>query len=135
MIQIAQDRILHLFSLAEVEARRGPGPWPDRYVQLARRIGTRYNVRVPHELGERYCRGCSAFWVEGRTVRTRLRAGRRARTCLVCGRTQRLRWGDPRSVSGGPPPGMPADGVPPGMAAAEVSFERDEDDEDGSDSE
>lgn len=63
----------------------------DRYVVLARRIGMRYNVRLPIEYRELYCRGCSAFWIEGRTVRTRIRENRRVRTCLRCGR-QRRNW-------------------------------------------
>lgn len=89
MTRIASERILHLFALAEVESRHAGGSYADRYVDLARRVGTRYNVRLPPELTESYCRGCSSYWVEGRTVRTRLRDGRRTRTCLVCGRVRR----------------------------------------------
>ncbi len=91
MIRTAHERIGTLFSLAELEARRGPGPLPSRYVQLARRIGMRYNVRIAAELREFYCRDCSTYWVEGRTVRTRLRGDRRVRTCLACGATRRTR--------------------------------------------
>ncbi len=90
MIRTAHERIGALFSLAEAEARRGPGPLPSRYVRLARRIGMRYNLRLATEYRELYCRGCSTYWVEGRTVRTRLRAGRRVRTCLACGRSRRV---------------------------------------------
>jgi ribonuclease P protein subunit RPR2 len=90
MIRVAHERIGALFSLAENEARRGPSPFPNRYVGLARRIGMRYNVRLPSELREYYCRRCSAHWIEGRTVRTRLRSGRRVRTCLVCGSVRRV---------------------------------------------
>ncbi len=43
----------------------------------------------PVEYRELYCRGCSAYWVEGRTVRTRLRGTGRVRTCLACGRSRR----------------------------------------------
>lgn len=85
MIRIAGERIHQLLALAESEARRGRSGLPDRYVRLARRIGTRYNVRVPKSYREHYCRACSAYWIEGRTVRTRLRGGVRTRTCLSCG--------------------------------------------------
>lgn len=61
----------------------------DRYVTLARRIGMRYNIRLPREYRELYCRACSTYWVEGRTVRTRLRGGHRVRTCLKCGYQRR----------------------------------------------
>jgi len=90
MVRIAAERISDLFALAEREAVAGAPDLADRYVSLARRIGMRYNVRLLPEYSEVYCRGCSRFWVEGRTVRTRLRAGHRVRTCLACGRTRRV---------------------------------------------
>ena len=90
MIRVAQDRISDLFALAEQESRATTSALPDRYVSLARRIGMRYNVRLIREYAELYCRGCGAYWIEGRTVRTRLRAGRRSRTCLRCGRVRRM---------------------------------------------
>ena len=90
MVRVAAERIADLFALAEKEAASGHGALADRYVALARRNGMRYNVRLLAEYRELYCRGCSRFWVEGRTVRTRLRHGRRVRTCLVCGRERRI---------------------------------------------
>jgi len=90
MIRAAQERIQDLFSLAETEVRRSPDNLSRRYVLLARRIGMRYNVRLLREYRDVYCRGCSTFWVEGRSVRTRLRSGRRTQTCLQCGRVRRV---------------------------------------------
>ena len=90
MLRIAHERISALFVLAGSEAKSGEFALSDRYVALARRIGTRYNVRLLPEYRELYCRGCSAYWVEGRTVRTRLRHGRRVRACLRCGRLRRV---------------------------------------------
>jgi ribonuclease P protein subunit RPR2 len=90
MVQVAEDRISDLFALAGGEAHGGVARLADRYVRLARRIGMRYNVRLLPVYSELYCRGCSSYWVEGRTVRTRLRSGRRVRTCLACGRTRRV---------------------------------------------
>jgi ribonuclease P protein subunit RPR2 len=90
MIRAAQDRIQDLFSLAETEVRRSPENLSRRYVTLARKIGMRYNVRLLREYRDLYCRGCSTFWVEGRSVRTRLRSGRRSQTCLQCGRVRRV---------------------------------------------
>jgi RNase P subunit RPR2 len=89
MVRIARERVADLFALAEREAREHHLELADRYVVLARRIGMRYNVRLRREFRELYCRSCSAFWVEGRTVRTRLRSGYRVRTCLRCGRRRR----------------------------------------------
>jgi ribonuclease P protein subunit RPR2 len=102
MVRIARERIADLFALAEREAVVTDGKLATRYVQLARRVGTRYNVRLPAEYRELYCRGCSTYWVEGRTVRTRLRATGRVRTCLRCGRVRRTLIAGRRSVA--PPP-------------------------------
>ncbi|MGP8073073.1 MAG: ribonuclease P protein component 4 [Thermoplasmata archaeon] len=99
MVRIARERIDDLFALAERESGVGTGALADRYVRLARKVGTRYNVRLLREYRELYCRGCSAYWVEGRTVRTRLRGGHRVRTCLRCGRTRRVELRDRRSPS------------------------------------
>jgi ribonuclease P protein subunit RPR2 len=90
MLRIAGERIADLFALAEKEAGRSHPELASRYVALARKIGMRYNVRLLPEYRELYCRKCSVFWVEGRTVRTRLRGGRRVRTCLACGRPRRM---------------------------------------------
>jgi ribonuclease P protein subunit RPR2 len=91
MIRIAGERIHRLFALAEQETQRPGESLPRRYVTLARRIGMRYNLRVPREYRELFCHRCSAYWVEGRTVRTRLRGGMRIRTCLSCGAIRRVR--------------------------------------------
>ena len=89
MVRIAHRRVSDLFTLAERESSAGHAELADRYVALARRIGMRYNVRLLGEFRDLYCRACSAFWVEGRTVRTRLRSGHRVRTCLRCGHRRR----------------------------------------------
>lgn len=128
MVRIARDRVSTLFALAEEEARTGHPELADRYVGLARRIGMRYNVRLLAEYRELYCRGCSAFWVEGRTVRTRLRSGHRVRTCLRCGRERRTRIS--RAPHAGPSPevelsrgGTGRDAAPAGPVAGEDEFD------------
>ncbi len=108
MVRIARERIADLFTLAERESARPDGGYADRYVNLARKVGTRYNIRFPTEYRELYCRGCSTYWVEGRTVRTRLRRTGRVRTCLRCGRKRRLPL---QSRSVGPRPSEPAPSV------------------------
>ncbi len=110
MVRIARQRIDDLFGLAEQESLRGEFDLAHRYVVLAREIGTRYNVHLLPEYREVYCRGCSAYWIEGRTVRTRLRSGRRVRTCLRCGRARRtrLRREEPTPPAPGPGRRTPA---------------------------
>lgn len=114
MIRLAHERISNLVGLAEVEGRRGQLALATSYLGLARRIGTRYNVRLPIEYRELYCRGCSSFWVEGRTVRTRMRSGHRVRSCLVCGRMRRLTFKRHRS------PMPPTDVARPRESAGEA---------------
>ncbi len=90
MVGVARERMVGLLREAERAALGGRSERSDRYVQLARRIGTRYNIRLPPELRRRFCRGCSSYLRDGSTVRTRLRSGRQVRTCLKCGRAYRL---------------------------------------------
>jgi ribonuclease P protein subunit RPR2 len=123
MVRIARERITTLFALAERESAAGQFPLADRYVSLARRIGTRYNVRLLPEYRELYCRGCSAFWVEGRTVRTRLRSGHRVRTCLRCGRARRMSIREPARPPGGAPDSGPAGVLRDDAAVAEVTLD------------
>lgn len=97
MLDVARGRIERLMELAERAASRGRLDLSDRYVALARAIGARYNVRLGGALRALYCRRCSAFWLEGRTVRSRLRRGRLVRTCLRCGEVaRRVLTGRPR---------------------------------------
>jgi ribonuclease P protein subunit RPR2 len=102
MIRLARERIDDLFGLAEAQAGESSPELVNRYVELARRIGMRYNVRLRPEYRDLYCRQCSAYWVEGRTVRTRLRDGRRVETCLRCGSTRRVPYRARRSRATAP---------------------------------
>jgi ribonuclease P protein subunit RPR2 len=124
MVRIARERVSDLFALAEREAGGGHVDLADRYVRLARRIGMRYNVRIAPEYRELFCRGCSGYWIEGRTVRTRMRSGCRVRVCLRCGRTRRVRLRPPgvpvRSAPGDGPRAVPReDGALAGPLAAD----------------
>ncbi len=119
MVQAARSRIDDLFGLAMIEGLKRPAPLADRYVVLARSVGTRYNVRIPPEYRELYCRGCSSYWTEGRTVRSRLRGAHRVRTCLVCGRVQRTPLRPRATASGEPAESVRLGEVPQSMLAEE----------------
>ena len=86
---MAYERILRLFELADMEFRKHPER-SDRYVQLARRIGMRYRVRMPPELKHRICRHCHSYLVQGATARTRLQGTHISTTCLACGKQMRI---------------------------------------------
>jgi len=84
---IVLQRIDRLFEAAAAEfpmhAQRS-----DRYVELVRRLATRY--RVP--LGKkktRFCRNCGAYFVYGANARVRIKDKRTVITCLKCGDLRR----------------------------------------------
>ena len=87
--EIALRRIKRLFELAEQEAARGREDRSDRYVQLARKIGMRYRVRIPRHLKMRVCKNCKSYLIPGRNMRVRLRGDYITTTCLKCGRQMR----------------------------------------------
>ncbi len=88
--RIALERMEILFGLAEKEALQGHAVRARRYVDLARRLGMRYNVRVPPEFKRRFCKDCRAYLVPSVNARVRLGRGRVVVTCLACGGIQRL---------------------------------------------
>jgi len=58
--KIARERIAILFD----EARKIAGEdrkLANRYVELARKIGMRYNVRLPSELKKHVCKKCKSY--------------------------------------------------------------------------
>lgn len=88
--QIAQERIDILFRNALEEARRDNISRSDRYVQLARRIGMRYNVGIPAELRLLYCKSCYGYLLPGKTSLVRVHRGRVILHCTRCGEVRRL---------------------------------------------
>jgi ribonuclease P protein subunit RPR2 len=87
--RIARQRMARLFALAEEQALQGNLERAARYAGLARRIGTRYTVRVAPEHRLASCRGCGAYLLPGKTARVRARGGKVAVTCLACGAVRR----------------------------------------------
>jgi ribonuclease P protein subunit RPR2 len=88
-IEIARERILHLYHTSVKFFDSG---WIDhsrRCLQLARKIGMRYNVRIPNEIKRNFCKHCYTLLIPGRTARVRVMKGRVIITCLVCKKTKR----------------------------------------------
>jgi ribonuclease P protein subunit RPR2 len=85
--KIARERIEILFCQAEREFAKHPER-AQRYVELARKIGMRYRVRLEQA---NFCRQCNAYLKPGVNCRVRLRRNKQAVvvTCLVCGRVSR----------------------------------------------
>lgn len=69
--KIAEERIEILFSLAEKEFRKHPER-SRRYVELARKIGLRYNVRLSKDEKKKFCKKCNTLLKPGITSQVRL---------------------------------------------------------------
>jgi ribonuclease P protein subunit RPR2 len=90
MVLIARERIELLMREADTAALSGSLDMADRYVEMARRVGMRYNVRIPREYRRRFCRGCYGYMLPGITSRTRLNRGKLVTTCTRCGHIARM---------------------------------------------
>ena len=88
--KIARERIQILFSLAEKELKKHPER-SQRYIQLARKIGLRYNIRLTKEQKRKFCKGCSIPLVPGVTAKIRMDSKKRTLIikCLKCNRIYR----------------------------------------------
>ncbi|KUO40206.1 MAG: hypothetical protein AVW06_02730 [Hadesarchaea archaeon DG-33-1] len=88
---IAAERIERLFELAEKASSRRL-ELADKYAQLAWRLVTSYNVRLPPRLKRKLCRKCMVFLKPGISCRVRTRPSppRVIITCLRCGHHVRI---------------------------------------------
>ncbi len=85
---MGMQRINRLFELAYDEFKNHPER-SNRYVQLARRIGMRYRIRLPREMKQKICKHCHVYLVEGSNARTRLQGTHITTTCIHCGKQMR----------------------------------------------
>jgi len=87
---IAKERIQILFDQAKSEFSKHPER-SKRYVELARKIGMRYNVRFTKGMKMKFCRGCSSYLKPGVNCRVRTRKDKQSviLTCLECGNVSR----------------------------------------------
>lgn len=81
--KIALERIDKLFNQAEDSFKEHP-ELSKRYVILARKLSTRYKVKLNSEQKRAFCKNCNAYLKNGINSRTRLEKGRLIRTCLEC---------------------------------------------------
>ncbi|MCQ2972111.1 MAG: ribonuclease P [archaeon] len=71
MIDIAIERMNILFERAELEFHEHPER-SDRYVELALKLSTKYNTKIPQEWNRRFCRNCKKFLYPGHNSTVRL---------------------------------------------------------------
>ncbi len=83
-IKIAKERISILMEQAVKVHKEQPG-LAQRYFRLAKKIGMRYNIRIPAQLKRKFCRRCFSYLGEG----WRFKKGRAQATCKNCGLVMR----------------------------------------------
>lgn len=88
---IASDRIAKLFGQAELSFREHP-ELSRRYVELARKLSTRYKVKFDKEQKKLFCKKCNAYLKTGINSRLRLVHGRIVKTCLGCKNVKRISY-------------------------------------------
>ncbi|HDH91385.1 MAG TPA: hypothetical protein ENF38_00360 [Candidatus Aenigmarchaeota archaeon] len=88
--RIAKERIKILFDLAEKEIDKNPER-SRRYIELMRKIGKRYNVRLPKKIKRKFCKSCNTFLKPGKTARIRIDSKKKAVIvkCLYCNKIYR----------------------------------------------
>jgi ribonuclease P protein subunit RPR2 len=81
--RIASERIAKLFEQAELSFKEHP-ELSKRYVEMARKLSTRYKVRFNSSQKKLSCKKCNAYLKDGINSRVRLEHGRLVQTCLEC---------------------------------------------------
>lgn len=88
-LKIARERIEILFDEALRMAPQDKA-LANRYVQLARKIGMRYNVKIPAQHRTLICRHCKKYTLPGVTARQKTDKGMLMRICNWCGKANRF---------------------------------------------
>lgn len=88
--KIAKERIEILFRLAEKEFKSHPER-SKRYIELARKIGLRYNVRLYKDEKRKFCKNCNILLKPGMTSKIRLDKSTKTINvqCLNCNKVYR----------------------------------------------
>ena len=89
MLKIGEERINILFNRAEEEFTKHPER-SDRYVEMARNIAKRYNMKMPAKWGKRFCRSCKHFLKPGLNCQIRLSNSSVVIKCLECGNINKI---------------------------------------------
>ncbi len=81
---IARERIEILFKEAEKQAKAGNTELSNRYVQLARKIGMRYQVKIAKPLKRKFCKYCYSYLQPGLTCSQRIKDKSIIIKCFSC---------------------------------------------------
>lgn len=87
--QISKERIEILFDEAKEAVLEGDIERANRYVDLARKVGMKYNQPIPSESKRRVCKNCYSYLFPSVTSRVRVRKGKLVARCNRCGHINR----------------------------------------------
>jgi len=87
--KIARERIINLFSDASKAYSTDPSI-SNKAVGVARRLGMKYNLRIPTELRRSFCKHCYHYLKHGKNVRVRRTEKGIVYTCLDCSEQMRF---------------------------------------------
>ncbi|RLI96811.1 MAG: ribonuclease P [Candidatus Aenigmatarchaeota archaeon] len=82
--KIARERIAILFKEAEKQAKAGNLDLSNRYVQLARKIGMRYQIKIAKPLKRKFCKYCYSYLYPGLTCSQRVKDKSIIIKCFSC---------------------------------------------------
>ena len=86
---IALERVKKLFKEAQAIFKEDPKR-ADRYVQMARKIAMKANLKIPNTLQKRFCKHCYKFLVPGTNCRVRTKEGKVIYYCQNCKKYMRF---------------------------------------------
>ncbi len=86
---IARKRMDQLFRMAEAEAGKHNFIHANRYVKIARGLGTGHRIRPTRAQKILFCRRCGSFLLPGKNLRVRVQGGKIVQTCGSCNAVKR----------------------------------------------
>lgn len=87
-LKIAKERMDILFKLAQKEFKKNPAR-SRRYVELARKIGMRYNVRLTKDMKRKACKKCNTLLKRGSTAEFSSEGKFKVIKCKKCNKVYR----------------------------------------------
>ena len=87
--KIALERINQLFKEADFVFRENPER-ANRYVNIARKIAMKLNLKFPRELKRKFCKHCYHYLVPNKTCRVRIHKSRVIYYCFNCKKFMRF---------------------------------------------
>lgn len=87
--KIAQERIKILFEEADKVFNKDP-KLANRYVDLARKIAMKVNLRIPRNLKRKFCKHCYSYLKPGINSRTRIHKNKIIIYCKNCKKYTRI---------------------------------------------